>query len=93
MLPQVRREAILALRGTIQKKPLSVADLALQHDGKDRWYLEALGIGATEKTTCVLQPGRKKRRPVEYDCRKRYRLAQPQQRSLAVAGRDHQRVE
>jgi hypothetical protein len=22
------------------------ADLAAQHDGKDRWYLEALGIGA-----------------------------------------------
>ena len=25
------------------------ADLAVQHDGKDRWYLEALGIGADKQ--------------------------------------------
>jgi len=45
--PQVRREAALALRGI--KTPEAAArwaELALQHDGKDRWYLEALGIGA-----------------------------------------------
>ena len=45
--PQVRRELIIALRG---KKSVEAArlwtDLALQYDGKDRWYLEALGIGA-----------------------------------------------
>ncbi|MEK6782862.1 MAG: PVC-type heme-binding CxxCH protein [Bacteroidota bacterium] len=45
--PQVRREAILALRGNNSPKAAELwADLALQHDGKDRWYLEALGIGA-----------------------------------------------
>lgn len=44
---QVRREAILALRGsTSPKAPALWAELAVQHDGKDRWYLEAVGIGA-----------------------------------------------
>jgi len=43
--PQVRREIALALRGAKDIAPLWVA-LAQQHDGKDRWYLEALGIGA-----------------------------------------------
>ena len=45
--PQVRREVMLALRGS--KTPESAAlwtQLALQYDGKDRWYLEALGISA-----------------------------------------------
>ncbi len=46
----VRRECAIALRG--HKTPAAVAlwtSLALQHDGKDRWYLEALGIGADGK--------------------------------------------
>lgn len=45
--PQVRREVAVALHG--QKDPAVPAlwaKLASQHDGKDRWYLEALGIGA-----------------------------------------------
>ncbi|MDO9551213.1 PVC-type heme-binding CxxCH protein [Rhodonellum sp.] len=45
--PQVRREAAIALR--YNKAPEAAAlwtKLALQHDGEDRWYLEALGIGA-----------------------------------------------
>ena len=44
--PAVRREAALALRdlGTPQAAGLW-AELADQFDGKDRWYLEALGIG------------------------------------------------
>jgi putative membrane-bound dehydrogenase-like protein len=45
--PQVRRECALALRG--QQVPEAAelwATLATQHDGQDRWYLEALGIGA-----------------------------------------------
>ncbi|MBL0742053.1 PVC-type heme-binding CxxCH protein [Chryseolinea lacunae] len=45
--PQVRREVALAIRGN---KTAAAADvwttLAQQYDGKDRWYLEALGIGA-----------------------------------------------
>ncbi len=45
--PQVRREVILALRGNNSTRATALwADLAMQHDGKDRWYLEALGIGA-----------------------------------------------
>ena len=45
--PQVRREAALALRGNRSPQaPGLWAELALQHDGNDRWYLEALGIAA-----------------------------------------------
>jgi hypothetical protein len=45
--PAVRREAALALR--FSKSPTAPdqwATLASQHDGQDRWALEALGIGA-----------------------------------------------
>ena len=44
---QVRRELIIALRES--KSPHAAdlwAQLALQYKGNDRWYLEALGIGA-----------------------------------------------
>ncbi len=45
--PEVRRECAIALRHFDSKeKPEAWAVLAMQHDGKDRWYLEALGIGA-----------------------------------------------
>ncbi len=44
---QVRREVAISLREVHGDVKASVwAKLALQHDGKDRWYLEALGIGA-----------------------------------------------
>jgi hypothetical protein len=44
---QVRREAAIALRHSSAPEAAELwAELALQHDGKDRWYLEALGIGA-----------------------------------------------
>ncbi|MCP4847281.1 MAG: dehydrogenase, partial [Verrucomicrobiaceae bacterium] len=44
---QVRRECAIALREEDDDKVASLwAKLALQHDGKDRWYLEALGIAA-----------------------------------------------
>jgi len=45
--PQVRRECAIALRhqGSLEA-PNLWAELAIQHDGRDRWYLEALGIGA-----------------------------------------------
>ncbi|MEO8473429.1 MAG: PVC-type heme-binding CxxCH protein [Chryseolinea sp.] len=47
--PQVRRELAIALRGNKSKEAANLwTDLALQYDGKDRWYLEALGIGATD---------------------------------------------
>ncbi|MFP6619725.1 MAG: PVC-type heme-binding CxxCH protein, partial [Pirellulaceae bacterium] len=45
--PQVRRECAIALRGhASDAAPALWATLAQQHDGQDRWYLEALGIGA-----------------------------------------------
>ncbi|MEM9830020.1 MAG: PVC-type heme-binding CxxCH protein [Bacteroidota bacterium] len=45
--PQVRREVALALRYLDSPEADEIwATLATQHDGKDRWYLEALGIGA-----------------------------------------------
>jgi putative membrane-bound dehydrogenase-like protein len=45
--PQVRREVAIALRHNKSPEAAGLwAELAAQHDGKDRWYLEALGIGA-----------------------------------------------
>ncbi len=47
---QVRRECAIALRHSESAKaPQLWAYLATQHDGKDRWYLEALGIGADKQ--------------------------------------------
>ncbi len=43
--PAVRRQIAIALKGGKDIAKAWTA-LALQHDGKDRWYLEALGIGA-----------------------------------------------
>ncbi len=47
--PEVRREIAIALRNIDDPELVAElwTDLALQHDGNDRWYLEALGIGAT----------------------------------------------
>jgi len=45
--PEVRRECAIALRHLKAPQKAELwAKLAMQHDGKDRWYLEALGIGA-----------------------------------------------
>ena len=45
--PQVRRECAVALNGQKSNKAVELwVALANQHDGKDRWYLEALGIAA-----------------------------------------------
>ncbi|MEM7478240.1 MAG: PVC-type heme-binding CxxCH protein [Planctomycetota bacterium] len=45
--PQVRRELAIALRHHQDPKAADLwVELAMQHDGKDRWYLEALGIAA-----------------------------------------------
>jgi putative membrane-bound dehydrogenase-like protein len=54
--PQVRREVALALHNV--KSPAGAdiwADLALKYDGNDRWYLEALGIGADGKWDTYLK--------------------------------------
>ena len=48
--PQVRREAAIALHyDTTGEGAQLWADLAMQYDGADRWYLEALGVGADGK--------------------------------------------
>ncbi len=45
--PAVRRELAIALRHSDSPQAAKIwATLATQYDGKDRWYLEALGIGA-----------------------------------------------
>jgi putative membrane-bound dehydrogenase-like protein len=47
---QIRREAMIALRhNTSPEAPALWATLAQQYDGKDRWYLEALGISADKQ--------------------------------------------
>ena len=47
---QVRRECALALhRNKLPEAADLWAALASQHDGRDRWYLEALGIGADQQ--------------------------------------------
>ena len=51
----VRRECAIALRGIAPPDAAEPwATLALQHDGQDRWYLEALGIGAAGKWDACL---------------------------------------
>lgn len=48
----VRRELALAIRYDVTDSMPGVwAKLAMQHDGKDRWYLEALGIGSDVRPT------------------------------------------
>jgi putative membrane-bound dehydrogenase-like protein len=52
----VRRELAIALRHN--KKPQAAqlwAELAVQHDGSDRWYIEALGIGADKQWDSFFQ--------------------------------------
>ncbi|MEO8564255.1 MAG: PVC-type heme-binding CxxCH protein [bacterium] len=45
--PAVRREVALSIRHSESPRAAAIwTALALQHDGKDRWYLEALGIAA-----------------------------------------------
>ena len=59
--PEVRRELALALRHSKSPQaPAIWAELAAQHGGKDRWYLEALGIGAEGKWDACLDAYLKK---------------------------------
>ncbi|MEX0818721.1 MAG: PVC-type heme-binding CxxCH protein [Pirellulaceae bacterium] len=52
---QVRREVAIAIRHhKSEKMPGIWAELALQHDGQDRWYLEALGISADKNWDACL---------------------------------------
>jgi hypothetical protein len=48
--PEVRRELAIALRHNSSPMAAEVwANLAMQYDGRDRWYLEALGVGADKQ--------------------------------------------
>jgi putative membrane-bound dehydrogenase-like protein len=48
--PQVRRECILALHKNKSPEAAKLwVELARHYDAKDRWYLEALGIGAADQ--------------------------------------------
>lgn len=48
--PQVRRECAIALRHNQSPEAATLwTKLAQQYDGKDRWYLEALGISADQQ--------------------------------------------
>ena len=52
---QVNRESILALRHHASPEaPELWAELAQKYTGKDRWYLEALGIGADQQWDAFL---------------------------------------
>lgn len=53
--PAVLRECAIALRHTQSPEAAELwADLATKYDGKDRWYLEALGIGAANQWDACL---------------------------------------
>jgi putative membrane-bound dehydrogenase-like protein len=54
--PAVRREAAIALRYNKTAKAARLwAQLALPHDGRDRWFLEALGIGADSQWEALFE--------------------------------------
>src|SRR5438093_512451 len=53
--PEVRRELAISLRHSKSRAAAGLwADLAMQHDGRDRWYLEALGIAADQQWDACL---------------------------------------
>ena len=59
--PQVRREVSIALRGNSSQEAADLwTTLALLYDGKDRWYLEALGIGASGNDDLYFNTWKKK---------------------------------
>lgn len=59
--PQVRREVAIAIRGSNTLEAANIwTALASQYDGKDRWYLEALGISADPTADLYFDTWRKK---------------------------------
>ena len=52
--PQVRREVALGLRGVSSGKARELlVELASRYDGQDRWYLEAVAIGAQGQENAI----------------------------------------
>ena len=59
--PQVRREVAIAIRGDGSEEAANIwATLAMQYDGKDRWYLEALGISSDPNADLYFSAWQKK---------------------------------
>ena len=57
----VRRECAVSLHRLHSEEAAQLwTELAIQYDGKDRWYLEALGVGAVGKETECLNAWRKR---------------------------------
>ncbi len=73
--PHVRRECLIALRhSTSADMPTLWADLATRYDGKDRWYLEALGIAADKQwDTCLDAWSLRRRAPTDINTAKAQR--------------------
>jgi putative membrane-bound dehydrogenase-like protein len=58
---QVRREVALSIRGNASQEAANIwTQLATQYDGKDRWYLEALGISAAPNADLYFDTWKKK---------------------------------
>ncbi len=57
----VRRECAVSLHRLESAEAVSLwSELAVQHEGNDRWYLEALGIGEVGKEAACLRAWRRK---------------------------------
>src|SRR5438270_2299043 len=58
--PQVWRELCLAMYHEASERAIPVVvKLADKYDGQDRWYLEAVGMAATERENEVLEAWQK----------------------------------
>ncbi|MEZ6074523.1 MAG: hypothetical protein R3C56_02270 [Pirellulaceae bacterium] len=70
----VRRELAIALRHNKNPQAAQLwAELAVQHDGSDRWYIESLGIGADKQWDSFFQAWLGRVEQMEYARRPRYR--------------------
>ena len=83
----VRRECAVSLHRLTSTESVELwMELAAQYDGKDRWYLEALGIGEKGKETACLNAWLKKaRRQLEDQNWARYYMAFARTRSGGIA--------
>ena len=90
--PAVRRECAIALHHSKAAEAAGLwAELATRHDGEDRWYLEALGIGADQNWDAFLDAylskvGDQWNSPVGRDIIWRSRA-----QDAGAVGQDHQR--
>ncbi|HEY8511067.1 MAG TPA: PVC-type heme-binding CxxCH protein, partial [Cyclobacteriaceae bacterium] len=66
--PEVRREIAVGLHLVTTTEAAELwAQLALQYDGDDRWYLEALGVGAARNWDACFSAWLEQREGKEYD--------------------------